>query len=136
MSLAAYPSMMLLLLYRRDSGQNYDRLHCECQGCKESTTVGVRASRRDNVKNGKVVQPQFAYKGLKGRAWLIQKPTKFLSLTSLSKEMPVTPGTYIIGYGKQPHDVEKPHILTSNGEGKQLTVEPITDELNQQVNLY
>ena len=49
--------------------------------------------------------------------------------------MPLTPGTYVIGYGEQQHNVKKPHILTSNGEGKQLTVEPITDELNQQVNL-
>ena len=86
-------------------------------------------------KNGRVVQPQFAYKGLKGRAWLIQK---LLSLTSLSKEMPtpITPGTYIIGFGEEFKDaMEKPYILTNNGEGKQLTVEPLSGELNQQVNL-
>ena len=54
--------LMLLLLYRRDSDQNYDRLYCESQRCKESTTVALIS--RGISKNGWVVQPQFAYKGL------------------------------------------------------------------------
>ena len=56
--------LMLLLLCRRDGDQNYDRLYCESQRCKKSTTV-ARISGGIS-KNDRVVQPQFAYKGLEG----------------------------------------------------------------------
>ena len=50
--------------------------------------------------------------------------------------MPITPGIYIIGYGEEFNNtIDKPYILTNNGEGKQLTVEPITGGPSQQVNL-
>ena len=56
--------LMLLLLCRRDGDQNYDRLYCESQRCKKSTTV-ARISGGIS-KNDRVVQLQFAYKGLEG----------------------------------------------------------------------
>ena len=84
---------------------------------------------------GRIVQPQFAYKGIEVRVWLIQKPTKFLSLISPSKAMPITPGTYFIKVGEEfQNATEKPYILTK-GEGKQLIVSPLSGGLNQQVNL-
>ena len=53
--------------------------------------------------------------------------------------MPITPGTYIIEYGIEyskganSAPTPSPLYLTSNGEGKQLTVEHPTGALTQEV---
>ena len=84
------------------------------------------------------VQLQFAYKGFDGELWSIQKPTTFLSLF---KAMPaiasVTPGFYHIQFGLAFSAANLPTplplYLTHNGEGKQLTLEHPTGQLNQEV---
>ena len=55
-------------------------------------------------------------------------------MTSLSKAMSIAPGKYVIGFSDV-RGVDR--FLTDNGEGKQLTVEPMVEEFSdsQLVNL-
>ena len=90
------------------------------------------------MAESRTVQLQFTYKRFEEEPWSIQKSPTFLSLTRLSKAMPApTGGTYLLQFGLDFSNANLPNpgrsYLTSHGEGKQLTIEHITNDHSQEV---